>query len=344
MNESIQLPALIDRAAKRLFEARSSAEVLEARAAAQAAHHYAKLVKASNETKADCVHMIVRAEMRMADEVDRAQEKGEVRIQKDNQHVRTSDKHSLEDIGINRQRLNEWRTVRDAGEEVVSEVIQNALSEGRAPTNSEILKASKEIRAERAEISRDRRIKNIAEISKGNTELNTGQRYPIIYADPPWQYENPPMGGVNRSIENHYPTMTLEEICALPVSEIASDDCLLYLWATAPKLQECMSVIDAWGFSYRTCFVWVKDKIGMGYHARNQHELLLVAKKGEIPPPPTSARVSSVIKGKRTEHSKKPEEFYELIESMYPELPKIELFSRNKREGWKNWGNQSDGT
>jgi len=207
-------------------------------------------------------------------------------------------------------------------------------------SEKDILDAAKGIRAEKAKTSRAERVENIAEISKGNAGLNTDRRYPIIYADPPWRYELPPMGGSNRSIENHYPTMTLEEICELPVRALATDDALLYLWATAPKLAECMRVVEAWGFEYRTNFVWVKDKIGMGYHARNQHELLLVCRRGQIPPPAVADRVSSVVRADRADHSEKPAEFYELIESFYPELTKIELFSRQPRMGWAAWGNQ----
>lgn len=167
-------------------------------------------------------------------------------------------------------------------------------------------------------------------------------KYPVIYADPPWRYENPPMGGGNRSIENHYPTMTLDEICALPVPDICMDGAVLFLWATAPKLRECMDVIDAWGFTYRTCMVWVKDRIGMGYHARNRHEMLLIAKRGQLSPPLPSDRPDSVIESPRTEHSTKPFLFYDTIDRMYPGLPKVELFSRSPREGWASWGNQAD--
>lgn len=205
----------------------------------------------------------------------------------------------------------------------------------------EILEAAKAIRAERAVASREVRLDNLAEISKGNTALDTSQRYPIIYADPPWRYENPPMGGTNRSIENHYPTMTLEEICAMPVADLATDDAMLYLWATAPKLAECMEVITAWGFEYRTNIVWDKEHIGMGYHARNQHEILLIAKRGNIPPPQAGKQPASVHREKRTEHSAKPEFYYEMIEAAYPQLPKIELFCRNPRAGWAVWGNQA---
>lgn len=187
----------------------------------------------------------------------------------------------------------------------------------------------------------ERRDKRLAEIAKANRDLPTGARYSVIYADPPWRYEHPPMGG-NRVIENHYPTMALEEICALDVSALAADHAVLYLWATAPKLAECMSVIEAWGFDYRTNLVWVKDKIGMGYYARNQHELLLVARRGELPPPKESDRISSVVHADRGAHSVKPAVFYELIESWYPGQPRIELFSRMARPGWDAWGNQAE--
>jgi N6-adenosine-specific RNA methylase IME4 len=195
---------------------------------------------------------------------------------------------------------------------------------------------------EKQEQRRDERIANIAEISKGNAQLGIETRYPIIYADPPWRYENPPIGASNRSIENHYPTMTLEEICALPVAQLAADHALLYLWATAPKLAECLTVIEAWGFEYRTNLVWDKEVIGMGYHARNQHELLLVAKRGEIPPPIAGKQPASLYRERRGEHSAKPTYYYEMIERAYPEFGKVELFLRGEpRAGWAGWGNQA---
>ena len=208
--------------------------------------------------------------------------------------------------------------------------------------DKEILAAAKSIRAERAAQSRVQRLEKIEEISRGNAALDTSTRYPVIYADPPWRYENPPMGGGNRSIENHYPTMTLEEICAMPVAELAAPDAMLYLWATAPKLIECLEVVKAWGFDYRTNMVWDKEKIGMGYHARNQHEILLICRRGNIPPPAAGTQPSSVYREARGAHSAKPLFFYEMIEAAYPGLPKIELFCRSPRAGWTAWGNQSD--
>jgi N6-adenosine-specific RNA methylase IME4 len=159
-----------------------------------------------------------------------------------------------------------------------------------------------------------------------------------VYADPPWRYEHSKTD--NRKIENQYPTMELGEICRLPVQGICEDDCTLFLWATSPKLAESLEVLAAWGFKYRTCMVWVKDKIGMGYYARQQHELLLIATRGNPGTPAPPNRPSSVVNAPRTKHSKKPVEFYAAIEKMYPKASKVELFCRQPRDGWQVWGNQ----
>ncbi len=190
------------------------------------------------------------------------------------------------------------------------------------------------------ELQRDERMKRLAEIAKGNSTLDGSVgRHPVIYADPPWLYEH--AESVSREIENHYPTMTLQQICGLSVPEIVTDDAILFLWATSPKLAEAMQVISAWGFDYRTCMVWDKERLGMGYYARQQHELLLIATKGSLPAPAPEVRPPSVIRAPRGTHSSKPERFYEIIEGMYPGLPKLELFCRVPRSGWAVWGNQS---
>lgn len=164
--------------------------------------------------------------------------------------------------------------------------------------------------------------------------------YDLIVADPPWRYEHTKLDA--DKIENHYPTMELADICALAVArERAAENCLLYLWTTSPKLEESFQVLAAWGFRYRTCMVWVKDKIGMGYWARQQHELILIAAKGEPPTPEPALRPSSVIQSDRTQHSAKPPGFYDLIDKMFPTRSKLEMFARSPREGWAVWGNQA---
>jgi N6-adenosine-specific RNA methylase IME4 len=206
----------------------------------------------------------------------------------------------------------------------------------------EILKVAKEIRLRGAQERHTERLQTIAAISKGNSELPTGQRYPIIYADPPWYFEvHNSVTGNGRTPESHYPCMQTDKICALPVSDLATDDAVLFMWTTAPHLQESFRVIDAWGFQYKTNIVWVKDKFGLGFWVRNQHELLLIARRGDIPTPAPAQRPPSIIDAATREHSRKPDEAYEFIERMYPELPKIELFARSARKGWAVWGNEA---
>lgn len=210
--------------------------------------------------------------------------------------------------------------------------IRDAIAQGEQSL-TEVLRTTKQ--AER----RQERVETINKISRSNTALDQSQTFPVIYADPPWRYEH--VKTENRAIENQYPTMTLDEICALGVTRVATPDAILFMWATSPKLAEAMMVLEVWGFTYRTCMVWVKDQIGMGYYARQRHELLLIATQGSPPVPEPANRPDSVVEAPRTEHSAKPEAFYGVIERMYPEFPKIELFCRSPREGWAVWGNQA---
>jgi N6-adenosine-specific RNA methylase IME4 len=165
--------------------------------------------------------------------------------------------------------------------------------------------------------------------------------YPVLVADPPWRYANPNRAGNARAIENHYPTLPLEDICALLRPEEFADDAILFLWTPMPLIEGALAVMKAWGFVYRTGAVWVKDRIGVGFYFRNQHEPLLVGLRGALPTPRESDRVSSVISAPRGKHSEKPEAALEIIERYYPELPKIELFRRGPaRPGWDAWGNE----
>lgn len=161
------------------------------------------------------------------------------------------------------------------------------------------------------------------------------KKYQIIYADPPWRYTH---AVKNRQIENHYPTMALSEIKAINIP--SEKNSVLFLWATTGKLPECLEVMKAWGYEYKSSMVWDKEIIGMGYWFRGRHEFLLVGTKGKFSPPPQPLRVSSVYQEKRTKHSKKPNHIRDLIHKWYPQHLKIELFARQKTEGWDVWGNE----
>ena len=164
------------------------------------------------------------------------------------------------------------------------------------------------------------------------------KKYSVIYADPPWRYDFSKSN--SREIENQYPTMMIEEIKNLPINLISDENAVLYLWATAPKLLEALDVMKAWGFQYKSNCIWDKEIIGMGYWWRGQHELLLVGTKGKFSPPTQEIRESSVYREKRTKHSKKPSHFRDKIFEYYPDLSKIELFSREPIIGWDVWGNE----
>lgn len=170
---------------------------------------------------------------------------------------------------------------------------------------------------------------------KRTRELPTG-KYAVIYADPPWQYDN---SGFNESADNQYPTMPLDEICELPIGDLADETTVLFLWATNPLLPEALKVLESWGFEYKTNMAWIKDAgRGKGWYLKSKHELLLIGVKSETPHP--VERPDSCFEADRGNvHSRKPEKAYEIIESMYPGN-KVELFARNSREGWDSWGNE----
>jgi len=162
-------------------------------------------------------------------------------------------------------------------------------------------------------------------------------------ADPEWRWE--PYSretGMDRAADNHYPTSATDVIAARDVASIAADDCVLFLWATVPMLPDALRVMAAWGFQYKSHAVWDKVHIGTGYWFRNRHELLLVGTKGAIPAPAMGEQIASVWTIVRKQHSAKPEQFLELIEQYFPNLPKIELNRRGPaRPGWDAWGNEA---
>jgi N6-adenosine-specific RNA methylase IME4 len=165
------------------------------------------------------------------------------------------------------------------------------------------------------------------------------QRYGVILADPEWRFE--PWSretGLDRSPDNHYPTSVTEVIAARPVHGIAAEDCVLFLWATVPMLPQALLVMGAWGFDYRTHWIWHKDRAGTGYWNRNCHELLLLGVHGTVPAPAPGTQWHSLIEAAVGEHSEKPASFHALIESYFPNLPKIELNARRARPGWTSWG------
>ncbi len=203
----------------------------------------------------------------------------------------------------------------------------------------EIVARAKEINAKKRDIRRAERFENIRQISANNQPLPADRKYPVIYADPPWRFES---GFSDRSIENHYPTMTVDEICALGVADLATKDAVLFMWVTIPHAMNAAKVLDAWGFKYASQHAWDKETQITGHWFYGRHEILIVATRGSFPAPAPEAKAQSLYREKRSpKHSEKPKYYYEMIERMTPDLPRIELFSRGGRPGWTAWGNQA---
>ncbi len=164
--------------------------------------------------------------------------------------------------------------------------------------------------------------------------------FQVLAADPPWAYSN---SGFDQSAESHYPTLEFDAIAALPETDPsfpkAASDSVLFIWATSPLLPEAVAVMAAWGFAYKASLVWQKPKAPpIGWWVKTRHELLLIGLRGAFPHP--AEKPDSIIDAAVSRHSQKPSEAYRIIEAMYPDASRVELFAREHRLGWAFWGNQ----
>lgn len=191
-------------------------------------------------------------------------------------------------------------------------------------------------------------LKLLPEPLKQKTPSLPSGKWRVFYADPPWFYTNPQhtdstneMGEAQKTIlETHYPSMKIKELCDLKIKDMVPDSAVLFLWVTSPVLDQVWPVIEAWGFEYKTSIVWNKDAHNVGSYVSVQHEFLLICTHGSCTPD-TNKLLPSVVTEKRTEHSVKPEVFRKMIDTMYPEGKRIELFARRAVVGWDRWGNES---
>ena len=177
--------------------------------------------------------------------------------------------------------------------------------------------------------------------------FNAGKKYNVIYADPPWSFKTYSEKGKDRSAERHYLTMKKEDIQALPIEKIASENSVLLLWVTAPCLLEGIELISAWGFTYKTvAFTWIKRNkknegifTGMGYYTRSNAEFCLLATRGKVLVRKSHSE-SSVVISHIERHSQKPHEVRRRITELFGDVPRVELFARQYLDGWDIWGNE----
>ena len=209
--------------------------------------------------------------------------------------------------------------------------------------------------------------KTITEAKSGNEvispldtlvmQLGHGKKYNIIYADPPWQYKSRGMYQETfpkrkqirkpKNVAEVYNTMSLDELCRLDVKKIAATDCALFLWTTDSHLPEALILADEWGFKYRSiAFIWIKRSsrgklcANVGAWTMKNAEICLIATKGNMAKKKIANNIYQVIEAERTAHSKKPEEARRRIDKIFGDLQRVELFARQKSEGWDVWGNE----
>lgn len=217
-----------------------------------------------------------------------------------------------------------------------------------ADTEKKLMKGDKELSINKVyrDLKKADKRKQIVETFNEPQLPDTNKKYNIIYADPPWNFKHYSDKGKGRSPENHYMCQNLNDIKKLPISDLADKNCVLFMWVTFPFLEKGMEVLKAWGFEYKTVgFTWVKKNKkadtwfwGMGYYTRSNAEICIIATKGSIPR--QSSSVHQIIDTPIEGHSKKPDVTRERIVELCGDIPRIELFAREKTDGWDSWGNE----
>ena len=311
-----------------LAEARTLDDVKRILDIAEAARTYARAAKLGLDAANYATEIKLRAERKAGDllaQLERGNGPGRGHTaEKMSQDVTPFSEYSavLNENDINRMTANRWQTVATIPDEVFEAHIAETKADGDELSTAGLLRVAQEL-------------KRAATYQQKKESPPLVGKYKVIYADPPWRYAN---SGFDQSAAEHYPTMSTEEICALPVSDLADEPCALYLWATAPLLPDAIEVMNAWGFEYKSHRVWVKNKApGMGWWLRTNHELLLIGTRNGNAHP--SEKLDSVVEAPVAKHSRKPEIFRMDIEKCH-EGPRLEMFAREDFDGWEVWGNE----
>ena len=318
----------VERARVWLATARNVDEVKDLRDKAEAIAAYKRKCEAGRESALDADVVVVWAERRIGElsrELPKASPPGK-RVEKVAPVANNSKLGTLAKQEIKPRSASRFEASASIPEKDFERAVNAERDKGKRVTTRRIVEPVR--RAARDAVL----VEQAKPVEGKQTQLCS-----VLLCDPPWRYEHCEDED-GRAIEKQYPTLPLDKICTWPIDQICTRDAVLFLWVTTPKLVEGVRVLESWGFTYRTGMVWVKDKIGMGYYARQRHELLFIATRGSVAVPAPADRPDSVIAAPRGQHSSKPVAIYDLIERMYPRLPKGELFAREARAGWLRWG------
>jgi N6-adenosine-specific RNA methylase IME4 len=339
---TVNLPANHNEALRALAAAVHVDQVKGIRDKAKAMETYAAQAK-DGRLIAHATEIRMRAEIRAGEllaQMKTRRERDQGKAVKGSRVATPTNLPTLSDLGVNKTQSSRWQRLAAMTPEKQAQTISRRVrvAVAAAEDDKAVISAA---RAESHVAKRERRDERERELAD-RIEALPEKKYGVILTDSEWRFHAyDPDTGADRAASNHYPTSDLEKIKARDVASIAADDCVLFSWATVPMLPQALEVMEAWGFKYVSHFIWVKDKAGTGYWNRNQHELLLVGTRGNIPAPAPGAQWPSVMEAPRGAHSEKPDKCYELIEAYYPNVPKIELNARKARDGWNRWGNEA---
>jgi N6-adenosine-specific RNA methylase IME4 len=360
MSEQALLPTLstaaeaqtvhLERARQALQEARSVGELKRIRDQAEAVRVYARQRRLGRDLVQGAAAIKLWAEWRIG-EISRDLPKAHPGRVSDLVTDSVTKCQLLQAAGIHPSRAAEYERLARIDEEVFGHYLREMEASSREPTSSGVLTIAVEIADLPVETQRDAiqrvidkraatirtAIRQIQGDWPAAPDLPAGQ-YAVIVADPPWAYSN------TRDIPSQrgttpYAPMTQADICALPVSDLAGADCVLWLWTTNAHMPDAFQVLAEWGFTHKTILTWVKNRIGLGRWLRGQTEHCLLAVRGK--PAVRLTNQPTVLMAPVREHSRKPDEFYALVDELCIGS-KVELFARETRPGWDGWGHERE--
>jgi len=319
---------VLNKARQQLAEAKTLLEVKAIRDVGRASLTWAKQQRDIGfEAQVDAAEITLRAERRLGEMLAEMAMHGGDRKSESRSHDVT-----LNDHGITKMQSSRWQAEAKVDEDAFGNWVRECREAQKLPTQSALIKLSRQQPEPPTiiDIAPDADSRAVASLD----ELADCEPFQCIYADPPWRYGNQ---GTRAATDNHYTTMTVDEICAEPVASLAADNAHLHLWTTNGFLFDAKRVMEAWGFTYKSCLVWIKPQMGIGNYWRVSHEFLLFGIRGRLLFGDRGQM--SWVQADREKHSKKPHVFREIIERVSPG-PRLELYGRSIIPGWTVYGNQ----
>ena len=323
--------AKLEKATQMLIEAKSLDEVKHVIDIAEAAKTYARAAKLGLDAQNHAAEIAILARRKAGEFLAQLERDQGFRTDLTSSNVgKSSDyKETIAESGISYQDANRWQQVAAVPEETFKEFIERTKTDGKELTTYGVIKIARQLQ-------REEYIEKQTEEIQSNKFLPPSGTFDVIVIDPPWQYgtKYDPNG---RRAANPYPEMSLEEIANINLP--ASSDCILWLWTTHKFMRHSFDLLDQWGFRDVAIVTWVKDRMGLGSWLRSQSEFCIMAVKGS--PKVNLTNQTTIINGALREHSRKPDEFYKFVDSLCIGY-KLDYFSREKRDGWVVFGNDTE--